>query len=487
MQESLLSEWCSPIWPRSGMTRSGLAYELPTWALLTAGSDGSASGPSHLLPTPSASDSTGAEGATRKRQQQEGDTGGPSLRDLPKLLPTPVATDAFGSRRSTARTEEWTSNPGTSLTDAIWETQGRETDTTGKLLPIPTGDDANNTTRDSGEFQSLAREAHRLVTDGRLLPTPTTQDGENNAGPSQRVRNSDPLNVVAADLAAPLLPTPSTRDHHAQGAGMNAGASQTQLSTVVQKYGMGGIPEESFTTRPTSADQMPLLPTPKVTASRASRHAMVEIDQWSAPSLEQAIEIANGVLPREFKSWDEVPGRSGNGAPTDQMPLLPTPETVNRKSRKAMTSSTDNGRRSGGGELESASARADRGAPGRSLAEGSAAVRGTATGDEGDSGLAPQIDWGVYGPAVQRWAGILGRPAPAPTDDQGHLAPEFVEWMLGYPAGWFDVDGVSRTQKLRALGNSVQIQAAQEVGLWLVDLVEWGLLPNPTVIQKPDP
>lgn len=43
---------------------------------------------------------------------------------------------------------------------------------------------------------------------------------------------------------------------------------------------------------------------------------MVDNQQWSAPSLEQAVEIAQGILPREFHSWDEVPGRSG---------LLPTP------------------------------------------------------------------------------------------------------------------------------------------------------------------
>lgn len=57
-----------------------------------------------------------------------------------------------------------------------------------------------------------------------------------------------------------------------------------------------------------------LLPTPKAGTNRASRHAMVEIRQWSAPSLEQAVEIAQGILPREFRSWDEVPGRSGGAA-----------------------------------------------------------------------------------------------------------------------------------------------------------------------------
>lgn len=41
--------------------------------------------------------------------------------------------------------------------------------------------------------------------------------------------------------------------------------------------------------------------------------------------------------------------------------------------------------------------------------------------------------------------------------------PEFVEWMMGFPAGW--TDGVSRTQRLKMLGNAVQVQSAELVGL----------------------
>lgn len=53
--------------------------------------------------------------------------------------------------------------------------------------------------------------------------------------------------------------------------------------------------------------------------------------------------------------------------------------------------------------------------------------------------------------------------------------------MLGYPADWFDIEGLSRTAKLRALGNSVQVQAAEEVGFWLIELVTREVLPVPTV------
>jgi hypothetical protein len=38
---------------------------------------------------------------------------------------------------------------------------------------------------------------------------------------------------------------------------------------------------------------------------------MVENEQWSSVSLAQATELAQGILPREFKSWDEVPGSLG--------------------------------------------------------------------------------------------------------------------------------------------------------------------------------
>jgi len=45
------------------------------------------------------------------------------------------------------------------------------------------------------------------------------------------------------------------------------------------------------------------------------------------------------------------------------------------------------------------------------------------------------------------------RPAPMPVDDRGRLAPPFVEWMMGFPAGW--TSEMSRTQALKALGNAV--------------------------------
>lgn len=42
--------------------------------------------------------------------------------------------------------------------------------------------------------------------------------------------------------------------------------------------------------------------------------------------------------------------------------------------------------------------------------------------------------------------------------------------MLGFPDGWVDVSGVKRTQQLRMLGNSVQVQVGALAGLLLLEL-----------------
>lgn len=256
-QASLLSERCSVIWPKRGMTRSGFAYELPTLALLTAESESSSSpemlptpaayddGKSPeahrqmkanlpggartritslsvlaradfeqptapLLPTPGANDSTGGEGPTRDQRQREGETGGPQLRDIGHLLPTPMAN---------------TENPGSGgeLRAALTHGPGRRNetgvDTMGRpnrgrtpadaLLPTPVAKDADSARRETARTSDWKSHTGTTLTDAvQLLPTPTTQDAANTAGPSQFERNSEPLNVVATRL----LPTPQAAD-----------------------------------------------------------------------------------------------------------------------------------------------------------------------------------------------------------------------------------------------------------------------------------
>jgi hypothetical protein len=38
---------------------------------------------------------------------------------------------------------------------------------------------------------------------------------------------------------------------------------------------------------------------------------MVDNQQWSAPGLNQILEMAAGILPREFESAGEIPGHNG--------------------------------------------------------------------------------------------------------------------------------------------------------------------------------
>ena len=80
----------------------------------------------------------------------------------------------------------------------------------------------------------------------------------------------------------------------------------------------------------------------------------------------------------------------------------------------------------------------------------------------GTSGL-PGINWGLYGPAIRRWE-QLTRPAPAPTipgkAGRPRLNPEFVEWMMGLPAGHVTGHGLRPAQELKMLGNGVVPQQA---------------------------
>lgn len=82
--------------------------------------------------------------------------------------------------------------------------------------------------------------------------------------------------------------------------------------------------------------------------------------------------------------------------------------------------------------------------------------------DRGDA-----IAWGRYEPAIRRWERILGRPAPAPTlgdgrDGRHRLSARFTEWLMGLDDGYVTrVDGLSRNEQFKALGNGVVPQQAR--------------------------
>ena len=86
-----------------------------------------------------------------------------------------------------------------------------------------------------------------------------------------------------------------------------------------------------------------------------------------------------------------------------------------------------------------------------------------------------------YAAAVERWAVLLGVEPPAPTflsplrkklERGPQLNPAFVEWMMGYPAGWITDLDLTRTAQLKALGNAQQPQVAYQAWRLLTGRLE---------------
>ncbi|WKE50359.1 DNA (cytosine-5-)-methyltransferase [Corynebacterium tuberculostearicum] len=80
-----------------------------------------------------------------------------------------------------------------------------------------------------------------------------------------------------------------------------------------------------------------------------------------------------------------------------------------------------------------------------------------------------KLCWGDTAPAILTWAMLTNQNPPPIVIDHEDKAlhprfpetraatnPEFIEWMMGLPAGWVtDVPGLTRNQQLKALGNGV--------------------------------
>jgi len=83
--------------------------------------------------------------------------------------------------------------------------------------------------------------------------------------------------------------------------------------------------------------------------------------------------------------------------------------------------------------------------------------------------------WGKYELAIRRWESVT-RLAPAPTEPgrngNPRLAPPFSEWLIGWPTGWVTaVDGITRNDRLRIIGNGVVPQQATHALTLLLDSI----------------
>lgn len=129
--------------------------------------------------------------------------------------------------------------------------------------------------------------------------------------------------------------------------------------------------------------------------------------------------------------WAQRTSRRGNGLPLDAtVALLPTPRATD----------------------------GENGGPGQRGSSGDLAM---------PSAVQPQ-HWGAYAAAVERQEAVTGIPAPAPTEPNTNgnprLAPAFVEWLMGIPAGHVTATAdITRNEALRMLGNGAvpaQVAAA---------------------------
>lgn len=370
-------------------------------------------------------------------------------------------------------------------------------------LPTPRTTDTNG----AGEHGDGGPDLRTAVA---LLPTPEASDGlggrvsseyggERPSGAKRAVTLATAVQhrVEPVDL---LLPTPAVND---MGEGKTVEDWDGWTDRMKAEHGNGNGHGKSL-----AIEAQRLLPTPRVGANRASRGALTgtspgcvgrHAGQWSAPGLEQAVELAAGILPREYESWDEVRGASADMQPD----LLPTPtsrDTKGHNQRQDDTCLT--------GALLPTPRATDgtKGGPNQRGSSGdlmlpSAAVRlmptpttmdAHASGGKEEKGNTTltdatargRVEWGDYQPAIDRWHAVIGRTAPEPTEPAPkggrRLSARLPEWMMGLPDGHIcDVPDITRNEALKAAGNGVVPQqsaaALLEVATWPEVARAWGL------------
>lgn len=290
------------------------------------------SGP--LFRTPNVSDGNGGGSDPSTRGQHQIKLSDQVL-GLPQdpLLPTPRTSDAKGTDSPAERNRK---SPGLGaigfhLPDADSD-PGRAGE---ELMGTPQARDWKGVPGRNFNSHNLARDVDEMLRsespgtepgDGvALLPTPNVAAREVRNSPGEMARVNPALGAVVADLAengdqsrfhggeeVKLLPTPTTLDH-VEKRTTHAGGNPTLQGAVC-----GTNPVDAERLGLSTEDGAPLLPTPKTAEKRTSRRAALESHSRSGPSMGQALEIAQGVLPHEFQSWEELP-------PGWQPELLPTP------------------------------------------------------------------------------------------------------------------------------------------------------------------
>ncbi len=189
-------------------------------------------------------------------------------------------------------------------------------------------------------------------------------------------------------------------------------------------------------------------PTP-LTRNRSSRKALVESDQWSgAPTLEQAVELRAGILPKEYLDESELRGSARTLWPT------PTAQEAGGSDEWLETLETVDGE-----PLEPNQRWYDP-ETGKHVQQGlSRAVRLWPTPNTRDRGTdAPNRTGGPSLGVAARWSTPQARDWKDTGDPKklarqgeehqrtlgrdvgGALNPMWVEWLMGFPEGWTDLE-----------------------------------------------
>ncbi|MFA5712004.1 DNA cytosine methyltransferase [Mycolicibacterium sp.] len=272
---------------------------------------------------------------------------------------------------------------------------------------------------DGGSSGTAAcRGRHRVSTGsaGRA-PTPdTTSDGRHEGWPESAGQQRGSDAAVGGDGPVALLPTPSVADGMGGHLTRSGGRSdELLLPGIARAYGNGE-----------------LLPTPNAQDGNGGGRFNSDGHQSTLPGTVRDLLPT----PRTRDHKGGTASRGGDNKHDLPSALLPTPASADGDRGPDFARAGRDG--SGGDDLVTLCARATQ-------------ERGT--------------QWGRYAAAVQRWEEVTGQPAPAPTEpnrnDNPRLAPEFPEWMMGWPAGWVTaVPGISRNDALRIIGNGVCPQQA---------------------------
>jgi hypothetical protein len=239
-------ELFSATWPTSGMTQSGVAYELPMQVPHTNASEYSS------LPTLSASqepgwtvtpvDKDGNPTTNPNERWYHPETGRLMQKGVTQalmfaipdstLLRSPTASQGQGGALGEAEARKRGNTVG--IRDQAMDLaklQGHKVSREVANLPTPTVSDQYtgnlaSTQQKPGSMHSvtLAQVFHKP----ELFPTPTTQDGKNNGGPSQFNRNTKPLNTEVL-----LIGTPRAGNYNSSSKQVELGAPKSRIEDQV--------------------------------------------------------------------------------------------------------------------------------------------------------------------------------------------------------------------------------------------------------------